>query len=110
MLTWLKIAGCHPRSWKPVGRPWRPRGVSTLVGASGQKGQSIVIGAFAMTAMIGVAGLAVDGGRMNVNRRSLQGSADAAADSAMRMILQDYHDAANAQTQTLTAFFIHDQG
>lgn len=65
-----------------------------------QQGQAIVIGAFAFVAMIGVAGLAVDGGRAYVNRRALQGAADSAADAAMRMVLKDFHDvqAGNAQT------------
>jgi Flp pilus assembly protein TadG len=64
---------------------------STL-GRRQQSGQALVMGALAFVAMIGVAGLAVDGGRAYVNRRALQGAADSAADAAMRMLLKDFHD------------------
>jgi hypothetical protein len=42
--------------------------------------------------IFGMLGMAVDGGRAMINRRALQSAADSASDSAMRMILQDYHD------------------
>src|SRR5438270_13961858 len=62
---------------------------------AGQPGQVLLLSALAFIVLIGIAGLAVDGGRAYVNRRSLQSAADSGADSAMRMILQDFRDFEN---------------
>ena len=46
---------------------------------AGQRGQVMVIIALMMVAMVGALGLAIDGGRLYVDRRVLQNAADAAA-------------------------------
>lgn len=57
-----------------------------------QRGQALVIVALGAIVLVGVAGLAVDGGRAYVDRRALQSGADSAADSGMRMLLLDFHE------------------
>jgi Flp pilus assembly protein TadG len=76
---------------------------------AGQPGQVLLLSALAFIVLIGIAGLAVDGGRAYVNRRSLQSAADSGADSAMRMILQDFRDYENGGApQTFSDCNIHD--
>jgi Flp pilus assembly protein TadG len=76
---------------------------------AGQPGQVLLLSALAFVVLIGIAGLAVDGGRAYVNRRTLQSAADSGADSAMRMILQDFRDYENGGApQTFSDCNIHD--
>jgi len=65
-----------------------------------QGGQVVVLLAIAIVFLVGITGVAVDGGRAYVNRRTLQSAADNAADAGMRMIIQDYRDTANGRKQS----------
>jgi Flp pilus assembly protein TadG len=57
---------------------------------SRQGGQAIVMLALALVLLLGIVGLAVDGGRAYVDRRALQSAADVASDAGMRMLLENY--------------------
>jgi Putative Flp pilus-assembly TadE/G-like len=56
----------------------------------------MILVALAAIALVGMAGLAVDGGRAYVDRRALQSAADSAADAGMRMLLLDFHASQNS--------------
>jgi len=58
----------------------------------GEVGQALPLLAVAAVALFGIGGLAIDGGRAYDDRRSLQASADTAADAGMRMLLLDFHN------------------
>lgn len=58
-----------------------------------EDGQVMVIFALVLTALIGMVGLAIDGGFMYADRRSMQNAADAAALAAARYLAQSWNGA-----------------
>jgi Flp pilus assembly protein TadG len=66
----------------------RSAGRPRLARAAGRRkrGQALVIFALGSVALVGLVGLAVDGGRSYVDKRTLQSAADAAADAGARML------------------------
>jgi Flp pilus assembly protein TadG len=58
-----------------------------------ERGQAMVLVVFAIIAMIAMAGLALDGGRLHTQRRQAQNAADAAAVAGARELLQIRVDA-----------------
>jgi Flp pilus assembly protein TadG len=57
----------------------------------GQAGQALILFALGAVALIGFAGLAVDGGRAYVDRRALQSGADTAAEAATQLLAYNFH-------------------
>jgi Flp pilus assembly protein TadG len=74
-----------------------------------QAGQALVLVALAAIVIFGMLAVAVDGGRAMINRRALQSAADSASDSAMRMVLQDYHDQVAGRALSFSDCNIHDR-
>lgn len=72
----------------------------TLNGKNGtrriERGQSLVIVAFALVSLLGMSGLAIDGGILFANRRHAQNAADAAAMAGAFAILQGNDPIAHA--------------
>lgn len=68
----------------------------------GESGQTLVMGVLVMTVVLGLAAVVVDGGNLLLQRRNLQGIADAAALAAGRDISTS-HGAAEATARTYVA-------
>src|SRR5438270_11341097 len=77
-------------------------GILRSIGERGKResGQTLVIIALSMTAMLGIAGLVIDGGTAFVYRRAMQNAADAAAIAGTRVLAIDSSITYTAQTAT----------
>lgn len=66
----------------------RPTSRSARDGRHGSRGQVLVLFALGLVALLGAAGIAFDGGRFLMERRSLQNAADAAALAAANSLIR----------------------
>ena len=65
-------------------------------GASTRSGQAIVLFAVVSVGLLGLVGLAIDGGQALLNRRAMQASADSAAEASARMLAANFRTTGSA--------------
>src|SRR5260370_24280307 len=58
--------------------------------ASSRSGQAIILFAVVSVGLLGLVGLAIDGGQALLNRRAMQASADSAAEASARMLAANF--------------------
>src|SRR6478672_5690457 len=76
----------------PQNRGRNTRGARPHFAYKARQGQAAILIALAILALLAVVGLAIDGGAAYAQRRAAQNSADAAALSATRVMLDRYMD------------------